>query len=187
MTEVVPDRSKPVASRPPGAPQTIAEALGQVTWLLSQSPLHRELKLKDLEWSFMPAILKEQFRLFRLGSTPALDELPLDHASLGMSREALEQLPLGLAIWAKLSEEAEARLERGERLELEDWRSGDRLWLVEFVTPFATPDNRLAEVMMLDLLAGPFSGQRVSMHRTDPASGRRDKVTVNGVTPPAAA
>ncbi|PTT54590.1 toxin-activating lysine-acyltransferase, partial [Stenotrophomonas sp. HMWF022] len=28
-----------------GAPRTVAEALGQIVWLLSQSPLHREMQL----------------------------------------------------------------------------------------------------------------------------------------------
>ena len=55
-----------------GAPRTVAEALGQIVWLLSQSPLHREMQLKDLEWSFMPPLLKEQFRVFRFGTLPPL-------------------------------------------------------------------------------------------------------------------
>lgn len=180
MSHATLDVSTPAASRPAGAPQTVAEALGQITWLLSQSPLHRELKLKDLEWSFMPAIMTEQFRLFRLGTMPALDAVPADFQLAGMTREGLEQLPLGLAVWARLSEAAEAKIERGERLSAQEWRSGDRLWLIEFVSPFSTPDNRLAEVMMADLLVGPFAGQRVSLHRTDPATGRRDKVTLDG-------
>ena len=41
----------------PGTPRTVAEALGQIVWVLSQSPMHREIKIKDLEWTFMPAIL----------------------------------------------------------------------------------------------------------------------------------
>lgn len=181
MTESTQGLHSASDKRPPGAPQTVAEALGQVVWLLSQSALHRELKLKDLEWSFMPPIMNEQFRLFRLGAMPALDQVPAEQFGMaGMTREGLEHLPLGVAIWASLSEEAEAKLERGEHLALQDWRSGDRLWLVEFVTPFATPQNGLAEVMMMDLLAGPFAGRTVHLHRTDPQTGRRDKIKLNG-------
>lgn len=185
MTDHAQSQTTSPHARPAGAPRTVAEALGQVVWLLTQSPLHRELKLKDLEWSFMPPIMNEQFRLFRFGSLPALDGVPASQfASAGMSREGLEQLPLGVAIWAYLSEEAEAKLERGEHLDLADWRSGDRLWLVEFVTPFADPGNHLGEAMMLDLLSGPFAGKSVCLHRTDPATGRRDKVRLNGAAPP---
>ena len=60
-----------------GVPRTVAEALGQIVWLLSQSALHRELRIKDLEWSFMPAVLAEQFRIFRFGPLPGLDGVDL--------------------------------------------------------------------------------------------------------------
>lgn len=165
-----------------GAPHTVAEALGQIVWLLSQSPMHRELKLKDLEWSFMPAIMNEQFRIFRLGPLPKVPGAePVDFGKAGFTQEGLEQLPLGVAIWAHLSEEAEAKLERGEHLGGADWRSGDRLWLVEFISPFASPENKLSEAMMLDLMGGPFRAKTFHLHRTDPATGRRDKVQMKGL------
>lgn len=165
---------------PPGTPRTVAEALGQIVWLLSQSPMHRELKIKTLEWSFMPAVLYEQFRVFRFGPLPGSENLdPAQFAKLGLTKEGLEQMPLGVAIWAKLSEEAEARLDAGEQLKAEDWRSGDRVWLVELITPFATPENKLSEAMLLDLMQGPFKATAFNLHRTDPKSGRRDKVHVS--------
>jgi len=156
--------------------RTYGDAFGQIVWLLSQSVVHRELKIKDLEWSFMPAILHQQFRIFRFGPLPGIDAASL--APVGLSPGALEQLPLGVAIWAKLSVEAEAKLERGERLTEKDWVSGDRVWLVELISPYATPQNKLLEAMMLDLMQGPFRDVQFSMHRTDPQSGRRDKVTM---------
>lgn len=164
---------------PPGVPRTVAEALGQVVWLLSQSPMHRELKIKDLEWSFMPAVLYEQFRVFRFGPLPGSENMdPAAFAKIGVTKEGLEQMPLGVAIWAKLSEEAEARLEKGEKLRSEDWQSGDRVWLVELISPFATPQNKLSEAMLMDLIQGPFKATAFNLHRTDPSSGRRDKVHV---------
>jgi cytolysin-activating lysine-acyltransferase len=164
-----------------GVPRTVAEALGQIVWLLSQSPLHRELRIKDLEWSFMPAVLAEQFRIFRFGPLPGLEGVDLSAlAPAGLDQTALEQLPLGVAIWGKLSEAAEARLERAERLSREDWKSGDRVWLVELISPFATPQNKLAEAMLLDLMQGPFKDVAFHLHRTDPATGRRDKIRMAG-------
>lgn len=163
----------------PGTPKTVAEALGQIVWLLSQSPMHRELKIKELEWSFMPAVLNEQFRIFRFGPLPGSETMdPAAFAKLGLTKEGLEQMPLGVAIWAKLSEDAEARLEQGEKLKAEDWRSGDRWWLVEMISPFATPENKLSEAMLLDLMQGPFKAVAFNLHRTDPKTGRRDKVQV---------
>lgn len=164
---------------PPGVPRTVAEALGQIVWLLSQSPMHRELKIKELEWSFMPAVLFEQFRVFRFGPLPGSENMDqAQFAKLGLTKEGLEQMPLGVAIWAKLSEAGEAKLERGEKLTAEDWRSGDRVWLVELISPFATPENKLSEAMLLDLMQGPFKATAFNLHRTDPKTGRRDKVHV---------
>lgn len=161
----------------PAAP-TVADVLGQIVWLLSQSPLHRELKLKDLEWSFMPAILHGQFRIFRYGPLPGMDMSSLaDLKTLGMDPAGLETMPLGVAIWARLSAEAEEKLERGERLTNPEWSSGDRTWLVELISPFATPENKLTEVMFADLIAGPFKGIPFNLHRTDASSGTRDKIT----------
>jgi cytolysin-activating lysine-acyltransferase len=158
------------------AQPSMAEALGQIAWLFSQSPLHRELKIKDLEWSILPALLEGQFRLFNFGPMPGLDAKQAEAlAPIGLSKQALERLPLGVAIWAKLSEDAEARLDRGERMRAEDWQSGDRLWLIELISPFATAENKLSHAMMFDLMQGPFKNTPFNLHRTDPA-GVRTKV-----------
>ena len=163
---------------PPGVPRTVAEALGQIVWLLSQSPVHKKLQIEALEWSFMPAILHEQFRVFRFGKLPGLENADAATLGAGLTAESLEQMPLGVAIWAKLSEAAEKKLERGEHLTLEEWNSGDRVWLVEMISPFTNAQNKLAEVMLMDLIQGPFRETAFSLHRTDPATGRRDKIHV---------
>ena len=163
---------------PPGVPRTVAEALGQIVWLLSQSPVHKELQIKALEWSFMPAILHEQFRVFRFGKLPGLENVDAAKLGTGMTAEALEQMPLGVAIWTKLSEAAEKKLEKGEHLTLEEWKSGDRVWLVEMISPFANAQNKLAEVMLMDMIQGPFRQTAFNLHRTDPGTGRRDKIHV---------
>jgi cytolysin-activating lysine-acyltransferase len=165
---------------PPGTPKTVAEALGQIVWLLTQSPLHRELKLKALEPTFMPAVLHEQFRIFRFGPLPGLEGVdPTTFAPAGLTKEGIEQMPLGVAIWAHLSEQAEAKLERGEALGTEEWRSGDRTWLLELISPFATLENKLSEVMLLDLMGGPFKERVFFLHRTDPTTGVRQKIKVD--------
>ncbi|MBM6577027.1 toxin-activating lysine-acyltransferase [Microvirga sp. SRT01] len=167
-----------------GAPATVAEALGQVTWLFSQSPAHKQLKIADLEWSVMPALLHEQFRVFRFGPLPGLDHIDPHAFPPGMGRAGLEQMPLGVALWGWLSEAAEAKVEQGVQLESADWNSGDRLWLLELISPFATSENKLAEIMLADLISGPFAGERFSLHRIDPTTGRKDKVTVHGTSGP---
>lgn len=163
-----------------GGPRTVAEALGQITWLFSQSPVHKHLKIGDLEWSVMPAILHEQFRVFRFGPLPGLDNVKPEDFLPGFDKAGLEQMPLGVAFWGLLSEAAEAKVEAGERLAADEWKSGDRLWLLELISPFANAENKLAELMLADLLQGPFKDKRFSLHRTDPATGVKTKVTLGG-------
>ena len=134
---------------------TVSHLLGEMTWLLTQSPLHRHLAIGDLEWLVMPALLKEQFYIFRDADRP-----------------------VGLALWADTTEAGEAKLERGmiepeNRLTLEEWSGGDRLWLVDLIAPFANAANRHLEIMMADLISKPLRGRSFHFHRTDPATGAR--------------
>lgn len=145
----------------PQVPPTVSHFLGEMTWLLTQSPLHRELAIRDLEWLVMPALLYEQFYLFRDGDRP-----------------------IGLATWAKTDTVGEAKLDRGllepgDRLTLEEWQGGDRLWLVDLVAPFATNDNKQREVMFADLISGPLKGRAFKFHRTDPLTGARTAQSVD--------
>ena len=145
------------------AKPTVSHMLGEVTWLLSQSPAHKHFAIGDLEWLAMPAILMEQFRVF--------------HG---------DNHPLGFALWAYLSEDAEARLAGavaaggGARLRPDDWKSGDRLWLVELVAPSATPDNKLTEAMVADLVQNVFKSRSFKLHSLDPATGKKEVKEIGG-------
>jgi len=138
-----------------GAP-TVGHMLGEMTtWLLSKSPLHRVLQIGDLEWLAMPALIHEQFYMFRDG-----------------------ERPVGLALWAKTTPAGAKKLDGGmiepeNRLTLEEWANGDQIWLVDLIAPFANAENRHREVMMADLIAGPLAGRAFSFHQTDPVSGKR--------------
>ena len=143
-----------------GTPPTVSHLLGEMTWLLTQSPLHRAMQIGDIEWLCMPALLKQQFYLFRDGDKP-----------------------VGLALWAKCGASAEKKLEAGmiepeNRLTLEEWDSGERLWLVDLVAPFANTENRQREIMIADLISGPLKGVEFRFHQTDSASGERRVQTV---------
>jgi len=143
------------APAPAVKPPTVSHLLGEMTWPLSQSPLHKVLAIGDLEWLVMPALIHEQFYLFRDGDKP-----------------------VGLALWAKCNDEAERKLEGGmiepkNRLTLEEWTSGDRIWLVELIAPFADATNRQREVMIADLISKPLAGKAFSFHQTDPNTGAR--------------
>lgn len=97
-----------------------------------------------------------------------------------------EETPVGFALRAQFSDEAEARfLEqveagRGARLRPQDWKSGDRLWLVDLVAPFATPENKLVEAMLADLIENVFAQKKFKFHVTDPATGKRETKEIGG-------
>ncbi len=146
--------AKPSLEAPEGAP-TVSHMLGEMTWLLTQSPLHRALSIGDLEWLVMPALIHEQFYTFRDGDKP-----------------------VGLALWAKCGPVAAGKLDRGmiepeNRLTLEEWTNGDQIWLVDLIAPFTNAENRHREVMMADLISGPLAGKAFNFHQTDPNTGKR--------------
>lgn len=150
----------PEAAAETGGGITISHLLGEMTWLLTQSPLHRAFVIGDLEWLVMPALIHQQFYIFRDGDRP-----------------------VGLALWAKCRPEAEAKLERGmiepeNRLTLEEWNNGPNIWLVDLVAPFADAENKHREVMIADLISGPLAGKAFKFHQTDPATGQRIVQTV---------
>jgi len=130
----------------PSAPKkTVAQVLGEITWLMSQSPIHKQLFIGDLEWFAMPAILLEQFRIWNGPNAPA-----------------------AVALWATVSPETEARLEAGaSKLRPDEWQNGDRPWLIDLVAPFGAVDEILA-----DLSASVFDGKAFKYHHIDPAGAR---------------
>jgi hypothetical protein len=71
-------------------PITVASVMGEIVWLLTQSSPHKHLFLAALEWLVMPPVLLSQYRIFRV-----------------------QDRPVGVAFWAFLTEEAEARLKGG--------------------------------------------------------------------------
>jgi cytolysin-activating lysine-acyltransferase len=63
-----------------------------------------------------------------------------------------------VVFWASVSEEVEARLAAGNaRMRPQDWKSGDRLWLVEVIAPFGK-----GEEMVEDLRMKVFSGRQAN-------------------------
>lgn len=145
----------------PSQAPTVSHLLGEMAWLLTQSPLHRALTIGDLEWLAMPALIHQQFYVFRDG-----------------------ERPVGLALWAKCSPEAAKKLDRGmiepeNRLTLEEWNGGDQIWLVDLIAPFSTAENRHREIMMADLVSKPLAGKEFHFHQTDPATGKRTVQTVS--------
>jgi len=95
-------------------PKTVAQVLGEITWLMTQSPRHKSIALGDLEWLLMPAILLRQFRIFYKG-----------------------EQPVGVALWALVDDLVAKRIDGGDkRLTAVEWKSGAIMRIIEIVAPF---------------------------------------------------
>jgi cytolysin-activating lysine-acyltransferase len=96
------------------APKTVAQVLGEIVWLMTQSPRHKAIPLGDLEWLVMPALLLRQFRIFYQG-----------------------EQPVGVALWALANDLVASRIDAGDRrLSAVEWKSGTAMRVVELVAPF---------------------------------------------------
>jgi cytolysin-activating lysine-acyltransferase len=94
--------------------KTVAQVLGEIAWLMTQSPRHKTAPIGDLEWLVMPAILLRQFRIFYSG-----------------------EQPVGVALWALADELAARRIDAGEtRLAAVEWKSGINMRVIDIVAPF---------------------------------------------------
>ncbi len=104
---------------------TIGSVFGEIVWLMAQSKRHRySLFLADLEWLVMPPVMASQFRVFHQDGKP-----------------------VGVAFWAFVSNETDARLTQGvEKLKIDEWNKGDNAWLIDIVTPFGHADKMIEEL-----------------------------------------
>lgn len=127
------------------ADKTVAQMLGEITWLLTQSPIHKQLFIGDLEWFCLPPIIHRTFRMFYGPEAPA-----------------------AVVLFANVSSETDARLEAGaHKLRPEEWIGGDIPWLIEMVAPFGAQDE-----IMLDLSTSIFAGKRFKFHRINTLGAR---------------
>jgi cytolysin-activating lysine-acyltransferase len=109
-----PARNGGAAASGAAAPKTVAQVMGEITWLMTQSPRHKAIPLGDLEWLVMPAILLRQFRIFYKG-----------------------EQPVGVALWAMADRLVSKRIDAGDRrLTAAEWKSGSTMRIVDIVAPF---------------------------------------------------
>jgi cytolysin-activating lysine-acyltransferase len=121
--------------------RTIAQVMGEIAWLLTQAAHYKHLTLADLEWAVMPAILLNQFHIFYK-----------------------ERQPIAAVIWATLSPEnektftAQPEARKFAQLPTKAWRTGDRLWIIEMISPFAITENKL-DTELIAQMTKVFNGR----------------------------
>ena len=108
--------------------------LGPVTWLMMQQASSRHTLISELEWRVLPALM-------------------LDQAKLYLKDEA----PVAFVSWARLNDAATQRYKTTpHQLTMNDWASGEQIWLVDVLTPFGG-----AQDVLKDLREKVFVGQVV--------------------------
>ena len=119
-------------------------AMGPVIMLYLQSPHRRFHFISDLEWLLLPPLVSGQCKLY-------------------MKKE----YPISFISWAFLNETAEKRLlQNGGKLRPEDWKSGDRLWIIDIVAPFGGIDK-----MIQDIRKNEFPDLTIRLIAPDPKTG----------------
>lgn len=121
----------PPASASPGnaasgaVAETQASVLGQMVWLLLQSPAHRHVFVSELEWRVLPPLTLGQARIFKK-----------------------DKEPFAFVTWALASEGVEGRLRAMPgKLTPAEWKSGVRMVIVDVVAPFGGGDACVNEVL----------------------------------------
>lgn len=104
---------------------SLESTIGAISLLASRSQAHKHLFLSDLEWLVLPAIAQKQFTLFR----------------------SEKNEPVAFVSWAKINDEVEKRLLSGTiKLQPKDWNSGDKLYIVDIISPFANSKEILKKL-----------------------------------------
>ncbi len=107
---------------------------GDMPYLMSQSPNHKNFFISDLEWMVITPILLKQFRVFYA-----------------------KDRPIGCMMWAYANEDVAERLSAGNaRLKPQDWKSGEDLWVVDIIAPYGGQDE-----MLKDLKEKVFMAEKV--------------------------
>jgi cytolysin-activating lysine-acyltransferase len=93
----------------------VESAIGIALMLATKSKNHQFLFASDFEWLILPAISLKQYKVFR----------------------SKKSEPIAFVTWAKVSEDVEKRLLNGHiKLAPKDWKSGDKLVLIDVIAPF---------------------------------------------------
>nr|WP_314492051.1 toxin-activating lysine-acyltransferase [uncultured Pseudomonas sp.] len=112
-------------------PWNEAQALGSAVWLWMHSATHREMPLHTLNALLLPAVANRQFIVAH------------EHGR-----------PVFYTAWCWFSAEAEQRYVQNPAVSLpaQDWNSGERLWMLDWVAPFGH-SARLARLLQRHLFA----------------------------------
>ena len=93
--------------------------LGYIAGLFSNSKYHVKASIGHFMSSAVPALKHNQFKIFFNGFKP-----------------------VAYVSWAMLSDEVQEKYKTGKHLlAIDEWKSGDNVWLAEFIVPYSEKDR----------------------------------------------
>ena len=123
----------------------VSASFGEMVTLLMKSPHYRHYNLADLEWLLIPPLMTNQFLVVEAQLKPPvakddeqktaseMDETnsnqPMENEGKGPAQLSGVRIPVGMALWAKVSPEVDAKLSENLdspiKLRPDEWRSGE--------------------------------------------------------------
>lgn len=106
-------------------PSLRAAALGEIVSVLLQSPRYRNVTFSSFGQLVLPALLMEQYVIAKAKGKDEDADAPAT--------------PVAVGFWACVSDEVSKRLASDQaepiRLQANEWRSGENIWLLDVVGP----------------------------------------------------
>ena len=144
---------------PDGSAKTMSAVLGEIVWLMSQSPIHKSFFIPRTERGQFPIAMAVGYsaKAIGIGNCPRPSIMPVILKQFRLFYD--QDKPIGVVFWGMVSDEVAARLAEGtSKLRPQDWKSGDNFWVVETIAPFGG-----AEEMVKDLKAAVFPDREIRM------------------------
>ena len=138
----------------------MSQSFSQVVAVLMRDANFRNLRLADLEWLVLPAIMSGQFKLGHARAQPGADK----------SKDGGTFIPVAVAMWARVSPAIDKamseNLDKPVRLKANQWMSGDIPWLIA-----VAGDQRMIPTFLKQLSMEEFKGKHVKMRARTPDGG----------------
>ena len=158
LPQLSPDQMKKMAE----TSKRFSAAFGEIVSILMRTPAYARMPLADLEWLVVPAVATGQFTLAE-----------------GQSKANGMVQPLGVVMWARVSDEIDARMSADPaqpvRLKADEWATGNTIWVIE-----AVGDGRVVEAMLKRMSETSWAGRTVKFR----ARNKDGQMVIGSLPPP---
>jgi cytolysin-activating lysine-acyltransferase len=174
-----PTATTPRRVKPPGQrrQERMAQGFANIVAVLMRDPGFKNIRLADLEWLVLPAVLSGQWRLAH-AKTGQAGAAGKDDPALAAAGQQSLMVPVAAALWASVSPQIDKRLsetaDQPLMLRPNEWATGDIPWLIA-----VAGDRRVVPEFLKHLRATVFKGKPVKLR----ANGADGKVVMKTLRP----